>query len=114
MLNLPSYPRFDSSVTNSVELVVAGARYVTSIRIDNPNAAKRYLQLFDAEKIADVTLGSTAPTFVIPVLSSSIENEDITQGIAFRKGICYAFTDTASGAGSPGTAASVSLGISEG
>jgi len=109
--NIPK-PFFDASVTNVVELMYTGQAALTKIAVDNTDVAKVYLQVFDAAAVTDVTIGTTVPDYVIPVLASSRQNDDHVQGLMFKKGICYASTTTAAGAIAPGAVSAISAAYS--
>jgi hypothetical protein len=68
----------------------------------NPNTSTAYVQVFDTT--GAVTLGSTAPTFVIPIPAGAGANIEFTNGIAIANGIKVAATTTATGASTVATA----------
>lgn len=73
----------------------------------NLNSAPAYIQVFDTT--GAVTLGSTTPTFVIPIPANSTAangvgaNVEFTRGITITNGIKIAATTTATGASTVGT-----------
>ncbi len=90
-------------------VVRAGSCLMFNIVLFNPDAsASSYVQFFDA-LTADVTVGSTTPTFVIPVGPKGSGVLALNCPRAFRTGVVVACTATATGSGAPGTAAVVSL-----
>lgn len=54
-----------------------------------------YIQLFDAALSTDVTLGTTVPTQVIPIIGAGFKMFD--GGVLFKLGCHYAVTTTATG-----------------
>lgn len=62
-----------------------------SVLIDNLDAAKGYLQIFDAAAASKVTVGTTTPTAVICAASSAQVNV-ANLGLKFRNGIVVAAT----------------------
>lgn len=90
-------------------VVRAGGCLMFNIVIFNPDtSASSYVQFFDA-LTADVTVGSTTPTFVIPAGPKGGGILTLNCPRAFRTGVVVACTATATGAGAPGTAAVVSF-----
>jgi hypothetical protein len=74
----------------------------------NPGASVSYLQFFDA-LTANVTVGSTTPTFVIPMPAGGGVHTAMTVPYQFNTGIMYAVTLTPTGAGAPASNAVVSF-----
>jgi hypothetical protein len=62
----------------------------------NTNASVAYMQVFDTT--GAVTLGTTVPTFVVPIPAGAGANLEITNGIAIASGIKVAATTTPTGA----------------
>jgi len=58
-----------------------------------------YIQFFDAAEAADITVGTTTPTYSFAVPTA----RDMDKGhpIRFEKGCFYAITNTPDGAGAP-------------
>jgi hypothetical protein len=94
-------------------VVVAGPVLLFNILGYNSGGAASYLQFFDA-LTADVTVGSTTPTFVIPLPASGGYDAEYQLPEGFRIGIVIACTATATGSGAPGAAAMVKLGYTGG
>jgi hypothetical protein len=67
----------------------------------NPNATVAYIQMFDTA--GAVTLGTTAPTFVIPIPATSGANVLTDDGITLSQGLKLACTTTATGSTAPST-----------
>ncbi len=68
----------------------------------NTNTGVAYIQVFDTT--GAVTLGTTTPTFVVPVPAGSGANLEVTNGIAMASGIKVAATTTATGSTTVSTA----------
>jgi hypothetical protein len=68
----------------------------------NPNNTVAYIQVFDMT--GAVTLGTTSPTFVIPLPAGGAANVEFTIGIGLTNGIKIAATTTATGATTVATA----------
>jgi hypothetical protein len=62
---------------------------------NNTNTAA-YIQVFDTT--GTVTLGTTTPTFVVPIPAGGAANVEFANGIAISSGIKVAATTTATGA----------------
>lgn len=102
MIDGTTIPFFDESVTGTAELLKAGGTYLTKINVENTDTTKAYLQLFDAAALTDVTLGTTAPTYVIPIPASGLVIDDHANGLRFSLGVVYAVTTTPTGNTAPG------------
>lgn len=89
--------------------VVAGPVLLFNIMGYNSGGAVSYLQFFDA-LLADVTVGTTTPTFVIPLPATGGYDNSYNLPEGFRIGIVVACTATATGNGAPGADAIVKLG----
>ena len=68
----------------------------------NTNNSPAYIQVFDTT--GAVTLGTTAPTFVVPIPAGGAANVEFTVGIGIANGIKVAATTTATGATTVATA----------
>lgn len=73
----------------------------------NPNATVAYVQLFDTAEA--ITLGTTVPTFVLPIPATATANVLTDDGITLAKGLKMAVTTTATGSTAPSTGLDVSL-----
>jgi hypothetical protein len=69
----------------------------------NPNASVVYIQVWDVAN-ASITVGTTAPTYVIPIPATAGANLEISLGITHATAINVAATTTATGSTAPGTA----------
>lgn len=86
-----------------------GPCLVFNIVIFNPDATSTaYVQFFDAAS-SSVTVGSTAPTFVLPVGPKAGMVLALNCPRAFRTAVTIAATLTATGSGQPGTAVVISF-----
>lgn len=102
MADYYSLPFFDGDADNTAQTLKAGKTYLHKIIVENPNGAKAYVQLFDA-LAADVTVGTTVPDYVVPVLAGAGTVDDYIPGILFTKGVTYACTTTPTGSTDPTT-----------
>lgn len=102
-----------ASVSNTAAEVSDAGSTIHGFRLENNHTSAVYVQLFNA-RVADVTLGTTAPTvsFLLPA-SGSTQIEPRAFLYYFNKGISIACTATRTGSGSPTAAASVSLWFSK-
>jgi hypothetical protein len=90
----------------------AGPVQVRRIHAANTHTAMTFLQLFDADSTASVTLGTTAPrlSIGIPLSSSVTFNLDtMLEELEFKKGLVYAVTAGAANGTAPSVAASVNI-----
>jgi hypothetical protein len=99
----------NTALAATKQVVIAAPCLVFNIFVFNPDTtATSYIQFFDA-LTADVTVGSTAPTFVIPMGLRTGSTIALNCPRAFRTGVVIACTATATGSGAPSTSAVVSL-----
>src|ERR1035437_10211073 len=101
-----------ANATTTATLVVAQATpgLLCYWNISNPNTGLVYVQFFDANTTAGITLGSTAPKFFIAVPPSNGVTDGVTTpGIAFQSGIVIAVTTTPTGASAPSSAVPLTL-----
>jgi hypothetical protein len=95
-------PYFVNAISAKTQVVGVAAR-LYGLHLDNPNTSKVYVQFFDALS-ANVTLGSTTPTFVIVLpASSTLDDPTLTIPINFSTGLTFAVTTTATGSTAPST-----------
>jgi hypothetical protein len=87
------------SLTSVATLARGGRCILAAVRAINTVAAASYTQLFDAAAAADVTVGTTIPTWVLKAQSSDPSDGDglPTMGVVFTLGIVAASTTTATG-----------------
>lgn len=74
----------------------------------NSNAAASYVQVFDATA-ANVTLGTTPPSFSFGMTAASAYCLDLSSGVQFNKAITYAVTTTRSGSTGPASTVDVNF-----
>lgn len=104
-------PAFDG---NKAQLGVRGINLHT-LEIDNSESDDFWLQLFDKNDIADVTLGTTVPdqTYLIPAgdgtLYGQLEKE-FSVPLVFGNGLVYAVTTTPDGATVPAASFVLNIG----
>ena len=92
-----------TGLTNTKVAVKASAGKFGGYMFYNPNASVEYIQVFDVAS-GSVTLGTTTPTYVIPLPASSGANIEFNNGIPHATAITVAATTTATGSSAPGTA----------
>lgn len=105
-----STPYCNTAVGTAKYQVGSGGRVLTDYFIENPDeAAKAYLQFFDAASVGAVTLGTTAPKWSIGLAAGEAAN---LSGLAltFPLGLVIAATSTPNGSGAPSTPMVVNLG----
>lgn len=102
-------PVLIAAQSTTVTLVKTGNTRLDGYALYNPSAAVAYLQCFNAKQITDVTLGTTAPLFAIPVpAAGSVSLANLRA--SFLLGLCIAATTTPTGSSAPATAMVVNLG----
>lgn len=100
---------FNSAMTATAVAAAAGIYgSVASIHAENSNAADVFLQLFDAAGTSAVTLGTTVPTYVIPLVKSAPTNL-ANLALKFRAGLVAAITTTATGSTAAGSTCPVTI-----
>lgn len=104
-------PYFANAITGSVAVSAAAGKFGGCVLI-NLNSAPAYLQVFDQGSGSNVSLGSTAPTFSIPIPANATAANGAAVvvpfevGLKMNNGIKVAATTTANGG------ATVSTGLS--
>jgi hypothetical protein len=88
------------SVSSQVSLTTAAtvssaAGKFGGYMFNNPNNGTAYIQVFDTTSA--ITLGTTTPTFVVPIPAGASANVEFAGGIAMASGIKLAATTTATG-----------------
>lgn len=105
-------PYFANAITTTVAPTSAAGKFGGYMLI-NLNSTPAYLQVFDTT--GAVTLGSTAPTFVIPIPANATAanglaaNVELANGIKITNGIKCAATTTSTGASTVSTGLSGTL-----
>lgn len=111
---MPGHAHFDATATGSVETMAVAPSLIHNLVAWHTNATDAFLQLFDAAAASSVTLGTTTPDLVIPLVAGDgtligAAAIDIGPGgLLFTKGVQYAVTTTAVNATSPSAAAMLS------
>ena len=92
-------------------LLVLGSRVrIFSIHVENSNATKSYLQLYNAAAAADVTVGTTTPDKTLFVPPNGAMDFDWAQDtVKYGNGLVVAATTTADGSTAPGTGLLINL-----
>lgn len=108
-LNEGFLTHFDADGDNTVQAVKVGPGNMYMLTVINTNVTDMYVQVFDA-LAASVTVGTTVPKYVFPVLGQSGYDGQFQVPMRFETGLCYACTTTPTGAGDPGTGLTVSVG----
>jgi len=92
-----------TALTATAQAIKASAGTLRGWYIYNPNTAAVFVQFYNAGT-GSVTVGTTAPLFMITVPPGSATNVAWPDGIQFSTAITWAATSTAAGAGAPSTA----------
>ena len=89
----------NNTVTEADVLVQAGHVHVVAMHAINTTAAAAFVQYFDAAAVADVTVGTTVPVWVLRSPASSVSDGDglPTHGLLFKLGVVIASTTTPTG-----------------
>ena len=96
----PAAPIISSNSMGATAVLIQGTPCtLAAVRAINATAADAYVQLFDAALAADVTVGTTVPSWAIQSDANdpSIGDGLPTNGIVFRNGIVAASTTTSTG-----------------
>ncbi len=100
-------PYSNTALAEVKAVVVATPCLMFNLLCFNPDAATvTYVQFFDA-LTANVTVGTTVPTFVLPLPAKTGAPLALNCPRKFSNGVVVACTSTATGAGAPATAAVV-------
>lgn len=110
---MPEYAEVtEKNSVSGTAVLVSGSRCVmAAVKAINTTAAAAYLQLFDAAAVADVTVGTTVPRWVVKSAANdpSTDPDLPAGGLKFMNGIVIASTTTA--LGSTGAAQHVRVAI---
>jgi len=90
-------PYQQAALADTPLLVVTGEALLYGWNVINNVAAVSYVQIFNAAAAGDVTLGATAPTYVIGNLASSVTDRGQHRPLYFSLGIVIASTTTSTG-----------------
>lgn len=103
-------PYFQVAADETKRLINSGITELYGVEVINSDDATYCIQLFDATAIADVTLNSTVPDYVVFIRARAsatqkgIETRDWNkEPLRFAKGLVYAITTTATGLTGPTT-----------
>lgn len=97
-----------TALTNTKTQVKASAGTVGGYIIHNPNTSAIWIQVWDVAN-GSITVGTTSPTWTIPIPAGSTANVEFTCGINHATAINVAATTTATGSTAPTTAATATI-----
>lgn len=100
---------FNDDVNATDVLVQAGETLLYGYTLHNVTAADAFLLLFNAAAIADVTVGTTVPDYVVPNAANGVASRAFTKPLYFALGLVIASTTATDG--STDAAQDVSLEI---
>jgi len=95
-----------TALTSTAQAVKASAGQVGGWYIYNPNSSAQFVQFYNVAS-GSVTVGTTAPLFMLTIPATAGANLEIVNGVAFSTAIAIAATSTAGGNGAPTTALDV-------
>jgi hypothetical protein len=98
----------NTALTSTAVAVKASAGKLHGYILHNPSAATTFIQVWNIA-VGSVTVGTTAPTYVIPIPSGASANVSWEKGVTHSTAITVAATTTATGSTAPATAAVVAL-----
>ena len=98
----------NTAVTVKVAPASPGFLSLLHYNVSNTNASAVYVQFFDA-LVANVTPGTTTPTFFLAVPASGVLDGEFPVPPAFAVGIVICVTTTPTGGTAPGTAVPITL-----
>jgi len=103
-------PKTTLALSTTVTSIKSSGGQLGFAQCDNNNAAWSYIQVFNVAS-GSVTLGSTAPTQVIPI-PPNLPNGFVAnvQGLQFNTAISVAATTSTTGSTGPGTAVNCTFG----
>lgn len=90
-------PYFNDDVNATDVLVQTGDTILGGYEIHNVTAADAFLLLFNAAAIADVTVGTTVPDYVIPNDANGVRGRSFNKPLSFPLGLVIASTTTTDG-----------------
>jgi hypothetical protein len=96
-------PSSQTALSNTKTEIKATAGTFGGYMLDNPNATLVYVQVWNLPA-ASVTVGTTAPTYTIPIPPGAGANLEISNGIKHDTGITIAATTTPTGSTAAATA----------
>ena len=88
-----------NSLAGTATLIQGAVLNLVAVRAINTTGAAAFVQLFDLALAADVTLGTTVPTWVVTSAASATSEDDGIpgDGLIFRNGLVAASTTTPTG-----------------
>lgn len=92
-----------TALTATAQAIKASAGTLQGYYIYNPNSSAAYVQFYNTAS-GSVTVGTTAPLFMLTIPATSAANLALPQGIQFSTAMSWAATSTAGGNGAPTTA----------
>lgn len=101
-------PYSNTALSSTKQQVKASAGTVGGWFVYNANATVCFVQVWDVAS-GSITVGTTAPTYTLPIPAQSGANLEVTCGIAHATAINVAATTTATGSTAPTTALNVLL-----
>lgn len=101
-------PYYNAALLATKQAVKASAGSLAAYHIYNPNASDMFVQMWDLAA-ANVTVGTTAPTWVLWVPAGGALDAALPEPITFATALTIAATTTASGNTAPGTGLMVNL-----
>jgi hypothetical protein len=97
------------ALTNTVTSIKKSPGQLANVLCYNPNVAVTYVVFFNA-LVANVTLGTTLPWYIVPIPPSLNGGYAQSTGLAFAPGLSYAAVTTPTGGAAPVTAITCSIG----
>lgn len=88
---------FSAGVDEEKDVLVARGCVLKTLHFVNADAGLRYIQVFDAALAASVTLGTTPPTYVVPMGTSATGTIMFWGGLPLRSGCVVCATTTPTG-----------------
>ncbi len=96
-VNRDAYPFYNATVDGTAQQASSTPCYLEAVYVVNSDADSRYLQIFNLP-FASITVGTTVPTLVLPILSSASAKLEIPGGVFMSGGLSFACTMTPGGA----------------
>lgn len=98
----------NTALSNTKTAVKASAGKVYGWMVHNPSAATAFIQVWNVA-IGSITVGTTAPTWTIPLPAGASANVMSARGVTHSTEINVAATTTATGSTAPATALVVTI-----
>ena len=103
-------PYSNTALGATAALVKAGRCSLGGYHLFNTTAAVAYVQFFNAAAAADVTVGTTTPTFVLGLPASGGATRSLYRPSRFPLGMVIASTTTATGSTGATTVVQLDVG----